>query len=151
MIKLFVANDHNGVEYMRELIELLQDEYEIIDCSPINTPTDDYPDFAFKVGRKVVENPGSFGVLVCGSGVGICIAANKVKGIRCALVTSERVSELARSDDDTNVIALDSISKVEDAYKYIKIFTSTPVKEEEKYHRRLQKIMNYENGEYNEL
>lgn len=151
MIKLFIGTDHNGVEYKKELIKLLEGEFECVDCSLVNTPTDDYPDFAFKVSNLVVENKASFGVLICGTGVGMCIAANKVPNIRCALVTSERVSRLARSDDDANIIALDSITPVQDAAELVRIFVSTPVKEEEKYHRRIKKIIDYENGEYNEL
>lgn len=151
MIKLFIGTDHNGVEYKKELMKILDREFEIVDCSPINTPTDDYPDFAFKTGKLVVENPGSFGVLICGTGVGISIAANKVDGVRCALVTSDRVSRLARYDDDANIIALDSIIPVQEGAEMIKIFVSTPVKTEEKYHRRIKKILDYERGEYNEL
>lgn len=151
MIRLYIGTDHNGVTYKQELIKLLEGEFEFVDCSPVNTPTDDYPDFAFKVGKKVVEDHEAYGVLICGTGVGMCVAANKVDGIRCALVTSERVSRLARSDDDTNIIALDSATPVNEAAEFIRIFVSTPLNEEEKYHRRINKIIDYENGEYNEL
>lgn len=151
MKKLFLGTDHNGVEYKKALLEILKDEFELIDCSPVNTPTDDYPDFAFKVGKLVAENANSFGVLICGTGVGISIAANKVTGVRCALVTSERVSKLARLDDDANVIALDSIIPFEEGAELIRIFVDTPVKKEEKYHRRINKIIDYERGAYNEL
>ena len=151
MIKLFIGTDHNGVEFKNKLIELIKDKYEIIDESPINYPTDDYPDFAFKVCKSVLANPKSFGVLICGTGVGMCIAANKVDGIRCALANTKRVSELARSDDDTNVLVMDSIVEIKDALEIISTFVNTPFKTEEKYSRRIKKIIDYENGEYNEL
>lgn len=150
-MKLIIATDHRGVNYKNSLIELLKDEYEIIDASPENYPTDDYPDFAFKVGHLVNENEGSFGVLICGTGIGMTIAANKVKNIRCALVTSTYASKYARYHDDANVIALDSKMDIEFASECIRIFTNTPLCEEEKYSRRVKKVLDYENGEYNEL
>lgn len=151
-MKLIIATDHNGVEYKHKLIELLKDEYEIVDASQDNYDFDDYPDFAFRVGKMIQAEKDAFGVLVCGTGVGMCIAANKVKNIRCALVTSARVAKFARRDDDANVIALDSIMDPSFAAECIRIFTSTPFcLEEERYGRRKQKVIDYENGEYNEL
>ncbi len=151
-MKLFIATDHNGVEYKKKLIEILKDEYEIVDASPDNYDFDDYPDFAFRVSRLVNENPDSFGVLVCGTGVGMCIAANKVKGIRCALVTSTRVAKFARRDDDANIIALDSQMDQTFASECIRVFTSTPFCTEiERYGRRKKKVLDYESGAYNEV
>lgn len=151
-MKLIIATDHNGVEYKKKLIEELKNEYEIVDASTDNYDFDDYPDFAFRVAKMVKDNEGSFGVLVCGTGVGMTIAANKVKGIRCALVTSARVAKFARRDDDANIIALDSMMDTDFAAECVRIFTSTPFcTEEERYDRRKQKVINYENGEYDEL
>ena len=100
----------------------------------------------------VKENENSFGVLVCGTGVGMCIAANKVKGIRCALVTSARVAKMARRDDDANVIALDSNMDTTFAAQCVRTFTSTEFCTEiERYERRKKKVIAYENGEYNEF
>lgn len=80
------------------------------------------------------------------------IAANKVRGIRCALVTSARVARLARRDDDANMIAIDSIMEPGFAAECIRIFTSTEFcTTEERYDRRKKKVIDYENGEYNEL
>lgn len=82
----------------------------------------------------------------------MCIAANKVKGIRCALVTSARVAKYARRDDDANIIALDSTMDVEFAAECIKIFVETPFCDEiERYGRRRKKVIDFENGEYDEL
>ncbi len=150
-VKLIFGADHNGVELKNKLMDILKSDYEVIDVGLENYPTDDYPDFAFKTSRLVLENEGAYGVLICGTGVGMCIAANKVKGIRCALVTSKRVAELARSDDDTNMIALDSIMSIDEIVECIKVFTSTELKSDEKYCRRIKKILDYENGAYNEL
>ncbi len=151
-MKLIIGTDHNGVDYKHKLIEELKDEYAIIDASTDNYDYDDYPDFAFRVCRIINENPDRFGVLVCGTGVGMTIAANKVKGIRCALVTSARVAMLARRDDDANVIALDSTMDVKFAAECIRTFVGTDFcTDEERYNRRKQKVIDYENGEYHEL
>lgn len=147
-----MASDHNGVDFKLKLIELLKGEYEIVDASTDNYDFDDYPDFAFRVAHLVQKEPDSFGVLICGTGVGMTIAANKVKGIRCALVTSARVARLARRDDDANIIAIDSIMEPGFAAECIRIFTSTEFcTTEERYDRRKKKVIDYENGEYNEL
>ncbi len=151
-MKLIIATDHNGVDYKHKLIELLKKDYEIEDASPDNYDFDDYPDFAFRVSKKVAEQNDCFGILICGTGVGMCIAANKVKGIRCALVTSARVAKYARRDDDANIIALDSTMDVEFAAECVKIFVETPFCEEiERYGRRRKKVIDFENGEYDEL
>lgn len=152
MKKLIIATDHNGVEFKKELREKLRRlKFKVVDASPENDPTDDYPDFAFKVAKMVLENEDSYGILVCGTGIGMCIAANKVKGIRCALVNSARAATLARSDDDANIIALDSTMGVDFAVECVRLFASTSFKEEEKYSRRKNKVIAYENGAYDEL
>lgn len=151
-MKLIIATDHNGVDYKKKLIELLKRDYEIVDASPDNYDYDDYPDFAFRVGHMIQKEPQSFGILICGTGVGMTIAANKVKGIRCALVTSARVARLARRDDDANVIALDSTMDPEFAQECIRIFAETEFcLDVDRYDRRKKKVIDYENGEYNEL
>lgn len=152
-MKLIIGTDHRGENFKKELIKRLSKDYEIVDASPDNYPTDDYPDFAFRVCKMLLEEDSpAYGILTCATGVGMCIAANKVKGIRCALVNSARVAKYARCDDDANVIALDSENMDPDfAVECIKVFASTPMNTEEKYHRRLKKVLDYENGEYNEL
>ena len=151
-MKLIIGTDHNGVEIKKELLKKLSGDFEIIDASPENTPTDDYPDFAFKTSKLLLENDNAYGVLICGTGIGMCIAANKVKGIRCALVTSGRTARLARRDDDANVIALDSTMNIKMMEECIRLCASTSFcKEKEKYERRLKKVIDYENGAYDEL
>lgn len=151
-MRLIIATDHNGIDYKKKLIDELKNEYEIVDASPDNYDYDDYPDFAFRVGKFLQDESDGFGVLICGTGVGMTIAANKVKGIRCALVSSARVAKLARRDDDANVIALDSTMDISFAAECIRIFTKTPFcTEVERYSRRKKKVIDYENGVYHEF
>ena len=119
--------------------------------SPVNDPTDDFPDFAFKVCNEKQKYKDAIGVLICGSGIGMVIAANKVKGMRCALIHNEEEARLARSDDDANIIAFSSLIDVQDAIKCIETFINTELNKDDKYLRRIKKIIDFENGEYNEL
>ncbi len=153
-MKLVIATDHRGVEFKKELIRILKAEcdFDIVDESPDNYPRDDYPDFAFRVGKAVSTEDDTFGVLVCSTGIGMSIAANKVKGIRCALVNSMRDAKYSRRDDDANVIAMDAGMNPRFAAECIKVFVRTPFcTEEEKYVRRRNKVLAYESGTYNEL
>lgn len=151
-MKLVIASDHAGVKLKNKLCDILSKKYELEDASPLNTPMDDYPDFAFKVGNKVAKDENSLGILICGTGVGMSIAANKVKGIRCALVTDEHSSKYARRDDDANIIALPSTIDIDLAVACCELFINTEFcTDEEKYYRRKKKVLDYESGEYNEL
>lgn len=102
---------------------------------------DDYPDYAVRVAKEVAANSEARGVLLCGSGVGVAVAANKVPGIRAALLHDVTITKAARNDDDINVLALgaDFIS-LEDAKKGISVFLTTPFSGEERHVRRIEKI-----------
>lgn len=78
-MKIGIVSDHRGYELKNKIIENLKNEYEIIDYGPNNIESVDYPDYAFILGSKVVEKEVNFGVAICGSGIGISIACNKVK------------------------------------------------------------------------
>ncbi len=151
-MKIAIASDHRGVEYKKEVIEFLKNKnYEIIDCSPENTPTDDYPDFAFKVCHKVVEKEAEIGILVCRTGIGMSIAANKVKGIRCAKINSVEDATLCRNDNGANVMTFNYTDDMENIKKYIEAFLKAEVLNDDRHKRRVNKIIKYEQGEYNEL
>ncbi len=151
-MKIAIASDHRGVEYKKEVIEFLKNKnYEIIDCSPVNTPTDDYPDFAFKVCHKVVEKEAEIGILVCRTGIGMSIAANKVKGIRCAKINSVEDATLCRNDNGANVMTFNYTDGMENIKKYIEAFLKAEVLNDDRHKRRVNKIIKYEQGEYNEL
>ena len=124
---------------------------QIIDCSKENTPTDDYPDIAFKLCNKIVNKKADIGILVCRTGIGMSIAANKVKGIRCAKINSVEDAILSRNDNGANVMTFNYTDDIEKTKKYIDAFINAEVINDERHKRRVEKILKYENGEYNEL
>ena len=106
-MKLAIATDHNGVKEKKEIMSFLINKgYEVFDLSPDNNPSDDYPDYASRVCTKVLNNEADLGILMCGTGIGMSIAANKFKGIRCAKVSNDTEAVIAREHNNDNVIAL---------------------------------------------
>lgn len=149
-MKIAIATDHNGVKEKEEILKRLT-EYEFIDKSKDNNPTDDYPDFAFRVSKSVIEKKADLGILMCGTGIGMSIAANKVKGIRCAHCSSKEQAHLAREHNNANIIALSYKQDLNELIEMIKEFIATQPSTEERHQRRVNKIINYEEGTYNEL
>ena len=151
-MKIAIATDHAGRDVKLKVIEyLLQNNIEVLDLSKINNDTDDYPDFAFKVANSVVQKEVDFGILICTTGIGISIAANKVKGIRCANVHSVNDAKMTRIDNNANILAFSSKLELDTIKQIIKTFINTEFSTEERHIRRVNKIIKYENGEYNEL
>ena len=147
-----IASDHRGVLYKKELINYLtKQNFNIIDCSKENTPTDDYPDFAFAVCKEVVNKKADIGILICRSGIGMSIAANKVKGIRCAKLDSVEDAILSRNDNGANVITFNYTKSMEEIHDIINAFINAEELNDERHKRRVKKIMDYEVGTYNEL
>lgn len=140
-MKVSIATDHNGVEEKKRIIEILKSKgYEVLDKSTDNNDTDDYPDFAVRVANSVVNKESDLGVLMCGTGIGMSIAANKVKGIRCAKVSSLDEAKLAKQHNNANVIALSYKADFNELVEMIEAFLSTPFSEEERHARRVNKI-----------
>jgi len=106
-LKVAIASDHGGFELKQKIIELLRTlnvAYE--DFGSYTADSVDYPDYAFLVGSKVANKSFDRGILICGTGVGISIAANKVKGVRCALVHDVFTAQATRQHNDSNVLAM---------------------------------------------
>lgn len=143
-MKIVIATDHNGVNEKKEIINNLSDAYEIIDMSTNNTPTDDYPEFAFKVAEYVSKNQDTLGILMCGTGIGMSIAANKVENIRCAHVSNVDEAKLSRMHNNANIIALSYKNDINDILECINTFISTPFSNEERHIRRINLITKYE-------
>jgi len=140
-MKVSIATDHNGVEQKFELIMFLSElGYEVEDLSKDNTPTDDYPDFAVRVAKSVVNKETDLGILMCGTGIGMSIAANKIKGIRCAKVSSVDEARLAREHNNANIIALSYKEDMDSLKDMIKTFLATNFSNDERHVRRVGKI-----------
>ncbi|MBE5744014.1 MAG: ribose 5-phosphate isomerase B [Clostridiales bacterium] len=127
-MKLAFGCDHGGFPAKNELIEfLIEKGYEVIDCGTFSDESCDYPDYAEKVCKLVTEKECEKGILICGTGIGMSIVANKISGIRCAHVTDEFSAEMTRRHNDTNVIALGArITSTENIIKLVDIFLNTP-------------------------
>lgn len=143
-MKIFIGADHRGFELKNLVREHLSHQgYEVEDVGAMTmVPDDDYPQYAFGVGTKVLgeENP-VFGILVCGSGQGMAIAANKVPGIRAAIGWSVEEAKSARNDDDVNVLVLPSDMIEPDlALTVVDAFIDQKFSGEERHVRRLAQI-----------
>ena len=150
-MKIFIGADHRGANLAHQIYEQLKQENKDIEYTSIpTTPTDDYPDFAFDVCQNVQKSPENLGILLCGNGIGVSIAANKVKGIRCARVINEEDAHHAKNHNGANVIALGSLP-INKAMTIVHTFIDTPYPTEERHLNRIKKIIKYEQGEYNEL
>ena len=144
-MKVAIATDHNGVEQKLELIYFLNDlNVEVIDESKDNTPTDDYPDFARRVCEDVINKEVDLGILMCGTGIGMSIAANKFKGIRCAKVSNTDESRLSREHNDANVLALNYTEDLLKLKDIIRTFIETEYSADERHVRRIAKITSFE-------
>lgn len=142
-MNIFIGADHRGFEYKKDLIAWLSElGHTVVDCgNTTQDPNDDYPDFGFAVGESVAQNPDSLGIVICGSGGGICIAANKVKGIRACQGFTPAMVKSQKSDDDMNVLALGAdVSTYEDIKQMVDIFITTPFSGVERHVRRKQKV-----------
>ncbi len=106
-MKIAIGSDHAGFPLKEEIKKKLSGEgYEIVDCGCISTESVDYPIYGKAVGRAVVSGEADKGIVICGSGIGISIACNKVKGIRSGLCTSVEMAEMCRRHNNANVIAM---------------------------------------------
>ena len=140
MIKIYIASDHAGYLLKKKILEKFSNNQKIIDLGPNSTNSVDYPDFAKKLSRKVASDRGSFGVLVCGSGTGMAIAANKTKNIRAAMCFSAKNTQLSRLHNNANIITLGSrLINKNKAFKFINIFIKTKF-EGGRHKRRVKKI-----------
>ncbi len=146
-VRLYLAADHAGFD-MKEKIKRYFDSKKIsyMDLSEKYTKNDDYPDYAFAIGKRVSKNKNNKGILICGSGSGMSIAANKVKGIRAVSAYDEYSAKMSRIDNDTNILGLRGrnfpFSKIK---KIVDIWLNTKFSNEERHKRRLRKIERYEN------
>lgn len=143
-MKVVVGSDHAGFLQKENIKQYLKSKnIEVVDLGAESEASVDYPDFGKKVGEAVTKEPYDFGVVVCGTGIGISIAANKVKGVRAALVYDEETARLAKEHNNANILALGGrTTSQEDAKKIIDAYLET--KFEERHQNRIDKISKLE-------
>ncbi len=140
---VYIGTDHAAYEEKEKLKPYIEElGFAVTDLGTFTPDSCDYPDIAREVSEKVLEHKGSFGVLMCGTGEGMAMTANKYKGIRAAHVTNEELAEMSRKHNNANVIVMGSrVTNVEDMKKYLKKFFETGFEEnEERHKRRVNKI-----------
>ena len=138
--KIFISSDHAGFNLKKNIIKKLSKKLKIIDLGPSSTLSVDYPDYAHKLSKKVASNSRNLGILICGSGMGMAISANKNKKIRAALCYSIKSTKLSRLHNNANIITLGArLINKNKAFNLIKIFLSTKF-EGGRHLRRIKKI-----------
>ena len=149
-MKIAIGSDHAGFDMKEYLRDLLKSEGYVVEDVGTHYPTPaDYPDYAEKVGQLVGSGGADFGILICGTGLGMSIAANKIKNVRAALCLSEEYAELARRHNNANVLCLGGrFLNGENSAKILKKFLATPFdgenKNGERHRRRVEKISSLE-------
>ena len=143
-MRISIANDHNGVKIKNELKEYIcKLGHDLIDFGSNEGEDADYPLYAYQVGNSVASLDTHLGILICGTGIGMSIACNKVKGIRCAKVSSIEEAKLSKQHNNANVIAISSKTPIWKLKKIIKTFIETPFSNEERHIRRNSLIDDY--------
>jgi len=145
--KIAIASDHAGYKIKEMIKQLLKESgYELTDFGTGNEDSVDYPDFAFKAAEAVASGESKRGILICGTGLGMCISANKVKGIRAVTAYDRFTAEMSRRHNDANILCLGARGLDESAIKEIvKIWLATPFDiENPRHQRRIRKISDYE-------
>jgi ribose 5-phosphate isomerase B len=146
-MRVYLGSDHAGYTLKAKLIERLGElGHEAVDCGPFELrDSDDYPPYCLLVGEKVVADEGSLGIVIGGSGNGEAIAANKVKGVRCALAFSEETAKLGREHNNANVLSLGARMYDEaSAVRFAEAFLAEPFSEAERHVRRIALLSGYE-------
>ena len=108
MIKIAIASDHAGFKLKEDLKNHFKNDYNFIDFGTDSSDSVDYPDFAHRLAKKISENKDSLGILICGSGIGMSMVANRYKCVRAALCLNENMAKLSREHNNANVLVLGS-------------------------------------------
>ena len=146
-MRVHLGSDHAGFELKAALVARLTElGHEPVDHGPLEyDAVDDYPPFVLRAAEAVAQEPGSLGIVIGGSGNGEAIAANKVKGVRCALAHSEDTARLGREHNDANVVSVGARMHDEaTAVRLVEAFLETPYSDEERHTRRIAMLTAYE-------
>lgn len=144
-MKIGITSDHGGYNLKTKLIKYLKNKYEVVDYGTYGLESVDYPDFAFKLGEAIVNEDISFGIAICKTGIGISIALNKVKGIRCAKLDNIKDVGCSRKHNNANAISISGNMNFYKAKMIINRFLNTEFSNDERHVRRINKIKEYEN------
>jgi ribose 5-phosphate isomerase B len=146
-MRVYLGSDHAGYELKGRLVEHLAGlGHDVVDCGAhAYEPEDDYAPPCITAATRMVDDAGSFAVVIGGSGNGEQIAANKVRGVRAALVWSDDTARLARQHNDANVVSIGARNHpAADALRFVEIFLATPFSEDERHKRRIAQVAEYE-------
>lgn len=146
---LYIASDHAGFQLKKEIIKYLKTQLnkEVEDVGPITfVETDDFPDFAFPLAKAVAQNKNNIGILICGTGQGMCIAANKIKGAYAIMGYNIQAAELGRKHNNANILCLPGrlLPSLDFANAIVKKFLETKFDGNERFVRRNEKIKEME-------
>ena len=145
-MKVGISSDHRGVYLKTELVEYLEHNgYEVINYGTDTMESVDFPKYAFKLGEAITKKKVDVGIAICGTGIGMSIALNKVKGVYCAKISNISEAVLCRSHNDANAIAISADTDEEQAKSMIDKFLTTPFSNVDKYVRRNKMIEDREN------
>lgn len=145
-MNIVIAVDHAGFNYKSDLIEVIKSMgHNVIDVGTDSNDSVDYPDFAEKASNIIACGQADIGIFICGSGIGMSIAANKIKGIRAAVCWNVETAKLARNHNSANVLCLgERFLSLEECIEITKTFINTPLSSEERHIRRVNKITKIE-------
>lgn len=145
-MKIAIGADHGGLEHKNSIKKFLEDKgIEVFDFGTYSQDSTDYNEYATKVAESVRDNEYDRGILVCGTGIGMSIMANKVEGIRAALVHDLFTAKATREHNNSNVLAMGGrIISIEKALEIVDVWVSTEFSGDDRHVRRVEKIKNYE-------
>ena len=150
-IRLGFASDHRGYALKEKLVEYFKKQADIEsinDCGTDSEESCDYPDYAYLLGKLLQAKEVDFGIAICGSGIGISIALNKMKGIRAAKVNDALEANYTRLDNDANAICFNGSISFEEAVKIVDVFIHTKFSGLERHKKRIEKIKKIESDIY---
>jgi ribose 5-phosphate isomerase B len=145
-LRVAVGGDHAGFPLKKLVVELVGNQVnKVIDCGTHDQRSSDYPDFAAEVGRQIVSGAADRGILVCGSGVGVSVAANKIVGIRAAICHDTYSAHQGVEHDDMNLLCIGArVIGPELAFEIVRSFLAARYQPEERHARRLDKVLQME-------
>jgi ribose 5-phosphate isomerase B len=148
-MKIAIGADHAGFEIKQRLLPLLRDAgYDVTDFGTDSTASVDYPDYATRVAQHVAAGEFERGILICGTGLGMCITANKVVGVRAVTVHDAFSAVETRRHNDSNILTLGGrVVGIGLAWEVVRLWLATPFAGGERHERRLEKIRALESGE----